>query len=111
MTYSVCVEWQNDLDEIAARDAMTALCEAYPGHPWHVDARGGVLIIKHMRMSPKWGMVLRLENVHHDAAVLKRRAVLLAGEFLERANTKRGRDEDNEIWSVEGIPFKDLARV
>lgn len=111
MTYNVCVEWENDLDEIAARDATLALCEAYPGHPWHVDARGGVIVIKHMRMSPKWGMCLKLEVVHHDAAVLKKRAVRLAGEFLERANLKRGREDDSQIWSVEGIPAKDLARV
>jgi len=108
-TYTVLVEGKTPLDEQVAGGVMMVLTEAYPGHPWHVDVHDGLLVIKHMKMSRKWGMVRKLPKVGHDAKVLKHEVVMAAGEFLERAGLARGGMGDEPIKVVEGIPKKDLS--
>lgn len=106
--YHVLVESKEDIDERPAAEVARALCEAYPGHPWHVNIQDGLLIIKHLRMSAKWGMI-RKYGIIHDAARLKHECVMAAGEFLERAGLARGVAKDEPIVAVDGIPKKDLA--
>jgi hypothetical protein len=47
--YNVIVEADDDRDDGTAAEVARILCEAYPGHPWHVRVGKGVIIIKHMR--------------------------------------------------------------
>lgn len=53
-----------------------------------------------------WGMNIRVTEFDHDSAVLKKKIIMLTGEWLERAGLKRGRYEDQEIERVEGVPEK-----
>ena len=107
--YHVVVEADQAAMEAVANGVARELCVAYPGHPWHVAIADGCLIIKHLRMSPKWGMKRDLRTVH-SSDDLKTSAVRHAGEWLERANLARGTDQGEPIEHVEGIPDKDLIR-
>lgn len=92
--------WQED----EAAGVLNLLCAAYPGHPWAVRAAGGVIFIRHLEMpNGTWGMSVKFGAVNHDAAVLKREVIRMAGEWLERSGLKRGRSNEDEIVRVEGI--------
>ena len=68
--------------------------------------RGGVFFIRHLGFPHNWGMVIRFRNVQHDAAALKRRVIMTVGEFLERANLRRGVANDDPVGRIEGVPEK-----
>lgn len=107
--YNVVVEADNDLDDGLAREIAGYLCEAYPGHPWHVRVAQNMLIVKHMKLSSKAGMVRRLNRLTWDARVRKHEVVMAAGEFLERAGLTRGKVVEGEVvGKVEGLRDKDL---
>lgn len=109
MTYHIIVEAADNRDDSMAQDIGRALIEAYPGHPWHVSITGGVLVIKHMKMSAKWGIARRYDRLTWDASARKKESVMAAGELLERAGLPRGRVLDGVVvGKVEGIPKKDL---
>lgn len=108
--YHLIVEADDDRDDGMASEVGAILAQAYPGHPWHVRIGQGMLIIKHMRMSAKWGIARRYSRFTWDAAVRKREIVLAAGELLERAGLTRGQIVEGEYKRVvEGVPQKDLA--
>jgi hypothetical protein len=87
------------------------LDQFYPGHSWYVVVGGGVLQIKNLSFSSRWSMVRKLKNIQHDAMVRKREIIRAAGEFLERANLKRGKREMGQnVTQVEGIPQRDMGR-
>jgi hypothetical protein len=98
--------------ESDAHEVMTLLTVAYPGHPWAARVAGGVIFIRYLEPSlpGHWGMVVKVNDVQHDAAVLKKRVIMAAGEWLERAGLKRGRENGDEIVSVEGVPLPKTAR-
>ena len=107
--YHVIVEGKTGADESTAGQAMNALMEAYPGHPWHVNVMDGCIIIKHMRLSGKWGQVKYTDAIF-SASNLKEAVVRMGGEFLERAGMRRGSPSEGEYKRiVEGIPDKDLV--
>ena len=105
--YQVIVDGKTGNDEMTAGHVMQALLEHYPGHPWHVEVRDGMVIVKHMRLSAKWAMAKRLDEVW-SVSELKKSAIRAGGEFLERANLVRGRDRGDRIVHVDGIEKKDL---
>jgi len=92
------------LDE--AKSILGLLWAAYPGHPWSVAVKGGVIFIRHLEFPANWGMATKFKDVQHDATTLKATVVKSAGEWLERANLKRGRSNGDEIGRVEGVPEK-----
>lgn len=99
------------LEANLAKEVLSVLDEFYPGFSWHVLVRQGVMQIKNCSWSGTWGMVRKLKDVNYDAMVLKRDVIRAAGEFLERANVKRGkRDMDQRVLKVEGIPQKNFGR-
>ena len=102
----VWCEGRTPAQEKTAQDiAFNVLYPAYPGHPWSVRVDTGLIFIKHLDFPKNWGMVLRTTEADHDAAVLKKKIILLAGEWLERAHMVRGRYEDGQITkTVEGVP-------
>jgi hypothetical protein len=99
-------EGSTDAQASEAEKVMHLLCAAYPGHPWAVRVDKGIIFIRHLAFGTNWGMNLKTTEADHDAAVLKRTIVRLAGEWLERAGLKRGRYEDQEVNRVEGVPEK-----
>jgi hypothetical protein len=107
--YHVIVEGKTGSDDTLASQVMSSLTQAYPGHPWHVDVRDGLIIIKHMRLSGKWGQIKRTSGVY-SASDLKKAVVLMGGEFLERAGMTRGKPVEGEYKRVvDGVPTKDLV--
>lgn len=102
------VEGKTGADDTIAANFMSALTQAYPGHPWHVNVRDGVVILKHMRISGKWAQIKHAKNIY-SASDLKKAAVRLGGEFLERAGMTRGQVVEGEFKRVvDGIPTKDI---
>ena len=100
-------EGGDKLQEDEAEKILWVLCHAYPGHPWAVRVDQGIIQIKHLEFGNNgWGMVRKYDAVKHDAAVLKREVIMMAGEFLERAGLVRGRANGDEIIRVEGVPEK-----
>lgn len=90
-----------------AKGVLSLLWATYPGHPWAVKCDTGMIFIRHLGFDGKWGMNLKVSEVDHDAAVMKKKIVMLAGEWLERVGMIRGRhDSDQEIEHVEGVPQK-----
>ncbi len=84
---------------------LEVLTTIYPGHPWAVRVYDGGFFIRHLDFPSQWGMNCKYRDFAHDAAVLKREIILKAGEWLERANMKRGRyDADQPAYRVEGVP-------
>jgi len=86
------------------------LNELYPGHLWathlNSDRTGGVLIIRNLAHSSRWGYVLHLDKLHHDPGLKK--VMRAAGEMLERANQPRHVEWDGEdVPYIEGIPDRE----
>lgn len=101
-------EGMTDAQEHEAHDILGLLSTAYPGHPWSVRVMPNLVFIRHLEFGSSWGMNLRLSEVDHDAAVLRRKVIMLAGEWLERAGLGRGRaEEDQKIDWVEGVTLRD----
>jgi hypothetical protein len=99
-------EGSTDAQASEAEKVMAILCQAYPGHPWAVRVDEGIIFIRHLENAGPWGMNLKTREVDHDAAVLKHKIIMAAGEWLERAGLARGRENGDEIVSVEGVPIK-----
>lgn len=103
----VYVEGDTDALLDDAKAVVTLLHSCYPGHPWRVTCKPGLIFIQHMDFPSNWGMTLRVTEADHDAAVMKKRISMLAGEWLERANIIRGRyDAEQPAPRVEGVPEK-----
>ena len=104
----LATEFDTESQESEATKVLLLLTAAYPGHPWGVLVRGGVIHIRHYGFANSgWGMCVKFKNINHDSAVMKREIILMAGEWLERAGMKRGRhDADQEIEHLEGVPAK-----
>lgn len=101
-------EGKNEAQMSEAEKVVGILTACYPGHPWAARVDDGLIFIRYLdpNLSGNWGMVLKTKDVEHDAAVMKKKIVMLAGEWLERAGLKRGRNNDDEIQHVDGLPDK-----
>lgn len=88
-----------------AEDILGVLTLAYPGHPWAVRVYDGGFFIRHLAFPANYGMNCKAKNVTHDAAVMRREIIMMAGEWLERAGIARARfDADQDVTRVEGVP-------
>ena len=87
-----------------AHQILGLLTMVYSGHPWAVRVDNGIIFIRHLEFPGNWGMNIKTRGAEHDAAVLKKRVIMAAGEFLERAGLARGRANGDEIQKVEGVP-------
>lgn len=90
-------------DFLLAKRAADTLHQHYPGHLWavNVNSEGGIMIIKNYRMSFSYGMVLHLKNVYQDPTL--KTVIRKAGEFLERANLKRGKYNGDQAEYIDGV--------
>lgn len=108
-SYNIIIEADDNRDDVMAADVGHALIEAYPGHQWHVRIGGGILMIKHMRLSAQMGIARKYDRLTWDAGRRKREVIMAAGEFLERAGLTRGRVVEGEVAKgVEGALAKHL---
>lgn len=108
--YHVVTEAEFDCDDTLAKRCVSYLTDAYPGHPWHLLIKGGVMVVKHMNISANYGAVLHYKKVVHDENTLKRGIVFAGGELLERAGMATGRMIEGQVVThCEGIPDKHLV--
>jgi hypothetical protein len=82
-----------------AKNSLEALVRAYPGYSWFVEVRDGLLMIRNYAVDwrGRYCMVRKLGEVQHDYGALVREVVFAAGEYLERANLRRGHARENEV--------------
>lgn len=95
MTQIIC-ESEHDLDQPMANEIGETLSTTYPGYAWHVNIRGGLVIIKNQSISPVWAMCCQYALVAHDAGFRRREIVRRGGEFLECASLVRGRAKEGD---------------
>jgi len=110
MAVVVGYDTEHERDEPMANEIVHTLSTSYPGHGWFVLIKGGVIQVKNLDWSDTWGMVLHYTQVNGDANERKKNVVRAAGEFLERANVKRGGKTAQLVTAIEGMPDKDVAR-
>ena len=84
-----------DID--TARSVAEVLHRHYPGHLWavHASADTGIVTIQNLRLSGRWGFVIRLQELNRDRTL--RMVVRAGGELLERWRLSRGQFRENEI--------------
>lgn len=99
-------EGATDAQRDEAHAILGALDTAYPGHPWAVRVYDGGFFIRHLDFPANYGMNAKFKDSGYSASALKRDVILKAGEWLERANLKRGRSNGDTIGHVEGVPEK-----
>lgn len=97
--------------EDEANQILEALTLAYPNYPWGVRVYDGGFFIRNLDFPKNWGM--NCKGRHATWSLLKRDVIMKAGEYLERANLKRGRGNLDPILHLEGVPDKDqpIARL
>ena len=101
-------EGMNDAQEAAAHEIIETLNVAYPNHPWYVRVYDNGFFIRHMDFPKTWGINYRSGKELYSASSMKRKIIMMGGEFLERANLKRGMgDGEQEIRRLEGVPEKE----
>lgn len=91
-----------------AKNGLEALCRHYPGYSWFVEVRDGLLMIRCAELDwrGRYCMVRKLGTVQHDYGRLVRELVHAAGEYLERANLRRGAAVEGErAQKIEGAPY------
>lgn len=111
MTQVVGYDTEHQADEPMAAQMVFDLCQAYPGHGWFVVIKGGIVHVKDLDLNDKWGMCLHYSQVKGDAKDRKRDVLRAAGEFLERANLKRGAATGQVVRHIEGVPDRHMTRV
>lgn len=94
--------------EDEANSILEALSTAYPGHPWGVRVYDGGFFIQHLQFPTNWGMNCRHQNMFdYSASAFKAQVIRMAGEWLERADMRRGRyDGEQPDYRVDGVPEK-----
>lgn len=118
MTHAV-VGWQaghdindpnsgTESERTIAKNSVEALVRHYPGYSWFVEVRDGLLMIRcpELDWRGRYCMVRKLGAVQHDYGRLVREVVHAAGEYLERANLRRGRAVEGErAQKIEGADY------
>ena len=90
------------MDFAMSKTIAEAIHLKYPGHLWAVRVRGdqGVATIHNLMLSAEFGYLLKLDN-NFSVSDLERRAILGAGEILERFKVMRGRAQDDNLAAME----------
>lgn len=99
-------EGANKAQENEAEGIIGVLTSVYPGYPWAVRVYDGGFFIRHLEAPAGWGMNCKFKSFGHDAAVMRKEIITMAGEWLERCGLKRGRSNEDEIVNVDGLPLK-----
>lgn len=94
----------NPLADAFSKECAEILVAAYPNHSWWVECKGGVLIIKHLEVSGRrglLGMLRKMDTLSSHASRRKREIIQAAGELLERAALARGPRGDEPVVGFE----------
>lgn len=100
---------------LLAKDIADNLEKQYSGWLWAlgVDAQGGVVSIRSLRLSMEWGVMLKLDEIQHDPKVRQREVMRAAGEILERFGCKPGHYRHDMVANIRrdiaGRPMPDLS--
>jgi len=90
---------------------LEAISIAYPNHPWAVrvygDSTGGGFFIRNLNFPKNWGINCKHGGKIYSASSFKKDVIRKAGEWLERANLKRGVGDGAPVDFLEGVPDKD----
>jgi hypothetical protein len=95
---------EEDRDMGVAEQAAGVLMKHYPNHLWAISVKGGVIIIKAMNISSNHGVIVKMKDVMHDAAVRDKEVMRAGGELLERARLIRGAYNGDRVQTLEGAP-------
>ena len=90
--------------EDEAQQILEVLTLCYPGYPWGVRVYDGGFFIRNLDFPKNWGMNQPKADKYGSASEMKKDVIMKAGEWLERANLKRGRANGDEIQHLEGAP-------
>ena len=82
---------------------LEVLSFAYPSHPWAVRVYDGGFFIRHLDFPTNWGMNYRSGKEAYSSSAMKRQIIRMAGEWLERANLKRGRWDGTHVKRLDGL--------
>lgn len=72
----------------------------YPGYQWAVSVVKGVVQVRNLNLSGKWGFVLLTKDIDPDLKVVMR----AGGEILERYRLKRGAYNEDAYNSLKFTP-------
>lgn len=86
------------------KDVAETLHQHYPGHLWAVSVQNGAVVVKNLKISHTHGMIIHLKNYFADPS--NKLVIRLGGELLERAHIKRGRDDGENAYILEGAAAK-----
>ena len=79
------------------RTALARLHAAYPHHDWGAEVDGGFLVIRHRRLTGKYGYRINLFETHDiDAATRD-----AGGEILERYRQPRAAPNGDRIQDIQ----------
>ena len=90
-----------------AKNAVESLARTYPGYSWFVEVRDGLLMIRNADIDyrGRYCMIRKLGAIQHDFGRLVREVTHAAGEYLERANLRRGAAREGaRTLALEGAP-------
>lgn len=98
------------LDLALAKRLAEHLTKHYPGHLWavNVDSHQGIATIQNMRLSGRWGFVLKLRDLAYEDEIA-REAMRAGGELLERYRLSRGRYRPSEYEVLPTTRLGDFA--
>lgn len=84
-------------DYDTAKRIAETLHATYPGHLWGVNASAetGIATVFNLRLSGKWGFIIKLSEIIHDPSMKKVKQA--GGEILERYRVSRGRIDHDQI--------------
>lgn len=98
---------------VFAKEAAEALHTHYPGHLWAVSVNGGMLDIRNLMLSEKYGYRLRIPATY-SMSDFKQRALMAGGEILERFKVQRGTANYDNLSALPadfaGRPIGDLSK-
>ena len=80
-----------------AKNVGDMLNRVYPGYLWAVNVRGGIIHVKNLYLSGKWGFTEKLPGVY-SASSLEATMKRGAGEILERYKSSRQKFKADE-WA------------
>ena len=85
-------------DAILERNVGQVLTRTYPGYIWFVETHpdGGVVYVRCMNLSGRWGFVLHINKIDNDYKAVKN----AGGEILERYRVSRVKKNSDEVMSA-----------
>lgn len=112
--YEIIPAHDTELKDIKlAMEVAESLNKYYPGHLWAVNAQNdqGVVDIKCLNISGKYGMRILLREYHKLSPELQKKHVIqMGGEFLERAHLLRGANQFEGPKILEGAKDRDQPK-